>query len=163
MFNRNTLITIGVVILVTIGATIIGTNLYTKRTDQKKRAEFDAALAVSKQINEKLRQERDEAIKKGDEHQALAEKETQKVAGLQAELARFGAAGAAAVKRQEDAAKTYEKDKTDIRSSTDACALCNWLCDERAKQSTDELDYRCPADYCGQYCQQAQATPAPTQ
>lgn len=154
MFNRNNLIALAVVVVLTIGLTLLAANWYTRATDKKKRAEFDAALAVSKQINDQLRKERDEQAKRGDEAAERAAKLETQVPGLQAELAKFGAAGAAAIKRQEEAAKQYEKDKTTIRNSTDACALCQWLCTEREKQSTADVDLRCPADYCQQYCRQ---------
>lgn len=161
MSTKTKIIGVVALFIVTVVATLIGSNWWTRATDKKKRAEYDAAAAVSKQINDKLRVERDAAIKAGDDAEQRALEAHQKIAGLEAEFAKFGAAGAAAVKRQEDAAKKYEAEKTSIRASTDACALCRNLCSERAAQSTADNDVSCAANYCDQYCAVATASPGP--
>jgi len=152
MFTKQSIIAFVVAVLLVSGLTIFLYDRWVKATDVKRRAEFDAERAVSKQITDTLRQERDEQKRRADEAEQRALVATEKVAGLQAEFAKFGAAGAAAIKRQEEAAKQYELDKTSIRNTVDACALCQSMCAERERQSTADNDLRCSPTLCQQYC-----------
>lgn len=153
MLDKKTLITLAVVVVVTAALSVVSMTWWTRATDQKRCAEFAAERAVSKQIVDKLRADFAEQVKRGDEAEGRAQVATQQIAGLETELAQYGAAGQRAVARQEKAVKDYEVKRTSIANSTDACVLCQQLCTEREQQSTTDNDIRCGADYCQQYCQ----------
>lgn len=139
------------VVLLAVAFSII--DRLTGWTDSKRRAKFDAERQVSKQIIDKMRQDLAAENARADEAEQRAQKGEAKAQGLEAELDQFGARGDAAIKRQEEAVKNFDVQKTAIRNATDPCVLCRELCAEREKQSTADFDVRCAPDYCATICQ----------
>lgn len=121
------------------------------RAVQKYQKDKEAYTKQVDELTKKLIAEKARA----DEHEQQALVLSKQVPALEAELARFGAAGQKAVERQEQAKVKYEAEVNTIRGNNDACVLCRNLCAERASLSDindPARDYRCAANYCDTAC-----------